>query len=109
MANDNNTSNEAWWAVQGYRIADAAMGGQELTSLFIQARERRELEYRNIELETRFASVVRQLADAYINARDTRSFVQQLISLRRQQLGPTLDPDARKRLFDAGYSGSGDV
>jgi hypothetical protein len=94
-AQADKLSNETWWAVTGRAVADAAMQGQPLTMLFIQARERRQLEYEQVATETRFASLLRQLADAYSNCRDTKQFVQQLVSLRSKEIGPALTDDQR--------------
>jgi hypothetical protein len=89
---------ETWWAVTGRAIADAARNGEQLTLLFMQAREKRELEYRQIALTTQFAAVLRQLADAYTHGRETASYVQQLVSLRLRELGPDLSVERQLEL-----------
>jgi hypothetical protein len=89
-------ANETKFASLGRAIADAtrARTGRGVpTALLEEARLLRWLEQSQVDNQTQFAALVRQLGDAVASGREFDQLIIALVELRSRELGPAVEID----------------
>ena len=82
-------ANETKFAVLGRAIADEHATGSDTKHLISLAMQMRYIEQQQTDKEIAFAGLTRQIGDAARNGKDTRALLERIVSLRREELGPS--------------------